>query len=77
MQRRITATASHFPPYRCYHGLVDKFLLLSIVLATFVAPVAAAGQRNPRKALRNMLAPMIAAELAYALFLRYWRSFPG
>jgi len=53
---------------------VDKLLLLSILLATFVFPMAAASQRQPRKALQTMLAAMIAAELGYAFFLRFLRG---
>jgi len=50
---------------------VDKLLLLSILVATFAVPIAGAGRRNPRKALQTMLMGIIAAELAYAFFVRF------
>ena len=71
MPRRLQQTTSRRLPTCCYHGVVDKVLLLSILVATFAVPIAGAGRRNPRKALQTMLTGMIAAELAYAFFVRF------
>ena len=48
-----------------------KFLLISVLLATCVVPAAAASGKKPLKSLQNMLVLMLAAELAYAFFLRF------
>ena len=48
-----------------------KLLLLSVLFATFLLPVAAASSRRPRRALRNLVIAMLLAEVAYAFFLRF------
>ena len=54
----------------CYHPVaVVKILLLSILIATFILPVAAARVREPRRALASLLLIMFAAEVCYAVFL--------
>lgn len=44
---------------------------MSILLATFVLPAAASASRRPRSALRGLIASILLAELAYALFLSF------
>ncbi len=46
-----------------------KFLLLSIVLLTFVIPAYAARGADPRRALLSALGAMLLVEAGYALFL--------
>ncbi len=46
-----------------------KFLLLSIVLLTFILPAYAARGRDPRRALLSVLGAMLMAEVGYAFFL--------
>lgn len=46
-----------------------KLLLLSILVATFVLPMAAAKVRQPRRALLSLLLLMLAVEVCYAVFL--------
>ncbi|MGZ6099189.1 MAG: hypothetical protein ACXWLL_12395 [Myxococcaceae bacterium] len=46
-----------------------KFLLLSIVLMTFVVPAYSARGRDPRRALLSALGTMLMVEIAYAFFL--------
>lgn len=46
-----------------------KLLLLSIVLATFVVPALVARERDPRRALRQVLLAMLGVEVCYAVFL--------
>lgn len=54
----------------CYHRLsVVKLLLISILIATFILPLAAAKVRQPRRALASLLLLMFAAEVCYAVFL--------
>ena len=48
---------------------VLKFLLLSILLLTFLLPAYAARMRDPRRALISTLVSMAFAELGYAFFL--------
>ncbi|HTS81510.1 MAG TPA: hypothetical protein VMH40_12995 [Myxococcaceae bacterium] len=48
---------------------MQKLLLLSILLATFVLPALAARVRSPRQALGSLLTTMLLAELAYAVLL--------
>jgi hypothetical protein len=48
---------------------VVKLLLLSILVATFVLPMAAAKVRQPRRALLSLLLLMLAVEVCYAVFL--------
>jgi hypothetical protein len=48
---------------------VLKFLLLSILLLTFLLPAYAARIRDPRRALVSALVSMAFAELGYAFFL--------
>jgi hypothetical protein len=48
---------------------VLKFLLLSIVLATFIVPAYAARGKDPRRALLTALGTMALVEIAYAIFL--------
>jgi hypothetical protein len=50
---------------------VLKLLLISVLFATFLLPAAAASSRMPRRALRNLIASVLLAELAYAFFLRF------
>ena len=50
---------------------VLKFLLLSVLIATFVAPALTAGAKNPRRALRFLVLAMSLVELGYAFFLRF------
>lgn len=53
-----------------YHpGPVLKFLLLSILILTFLLPAYAARMRDPRRALISALVSMAFAELGYAFFL--------
>jgi len=55
----------------CYHRFaVVKLLLISILIATFVLPVAAARIRQPRRALMSLLLLMFTAEVCYAVFLK-------
>lgn len=56
-------------PVSCYGLAVQKLLLLSILLATFVLPALAARVRSPRQALGSLLTTMLLAELAYAVLL--------
>jgi hypothetical protein len=51
---------------------VLKLLLMSLLFATFLLPAAAAPARRPLSALRALLISMLIAELAYALFLRFF-----
>jgi hypothetical protein len=54
----------------CYSRFpVVKLLLLSILVATFVLPMAAAKVRQPRRALLSLLLLMLAVEVCYAVFL--------
>ncbi|HUM09604.1 MAG TPA: hypothetical protein VLT82_01520 [Myxococcaceae bacterium] len=46
-----------------------KFLLLSIVLLTFIIPAYAARGKDPRRALLSALGAMALVELGYAFFL--------
>ncbi len=46
-----------------------KLLLISILLATFLLPLAAAKVRQPRRALLSLLLLMFTAEVCYAVFL--------
>jgi hypothetical protein len=55
----------------CYACAVLKLLLMSVLLATFLLPAAAAAGRKPFRALRITLVSMLVAELAYAFFLRF------
>jgi hypothetical protein len=48
---------------------VLKLLLLSILLATFFLPAAAARVKDPRRAMISMLTTMLLAEIGYALML--------
>ncbi len=50
-------------------GRVLKFLLLSILLATFILPAVASRIREPRRALVSALTSMLFAEVCYAFFL--------
>jgi hypothetical protein len=50
---------------------VLKLLLISVLFATFFLPAAVASSRRPRRALRNLIASILLAELAYAFFLRF------
>jgi len=50
---------------------VLKLLLISVLLATFVIPAAAASGKKPGQALRVTLLSILLAELAYAFFLRF------
>ena len=54
-----------------YSSGVLKFLLMSILFATFLVPAAAASGKYPLKALRATLAGMVVAALAYVVFLRF------
>jgi len=53
----------------CYHHLVVKLLLLSILVATFALPVLAARVQQARRALLSLLLLMFVAEVCYAVFL--------
>jgi hypothetical protein len=53
---------------------VLKFLLLSILLLTFLLPAYAARMRDGRRALISALVSMAFAELGYAFFL--WFLYP-
>jgi hypothetical protein len=46
-----------------------KLLLPSILIATFVLPVAAAKVHQPRRALLSLLLLMSTVEVCYAVFL--------
>ena len=48
---------------------MTKFLLLGILLATFLVPLATARVRNPRHGLWATLVLMAVVEVLYALFL--------
>ncbi|HYV67720.1 MAG TPA: hypothetical protein VE964_15850 [Myxococcales bacterium] len=48
-----------------------KLLLISVLFATFLLPLASASSRRPRSALRNLLIAMLCAEVGYAFFLRF------
>jgi hypothetical protein len=50
---------------------VLKFLLMSVVLATFLVPAATASRRKPLKALQATLAWMAVVGVAYLFFLRF------
>ena len=53
-----------------------KLFLLSILIATFALPVAAARVLEPRRALRSLLLLMFAFEVCYAVFLAlFYRRF--
>lgn len=52
-----------------------KLLLLSVVLATFLLPVRFARARSAERGLRNTVASMALAELAYAFFLMFLYSY--
>lgn len=49
--------------------LVVKFLLISIMIATFLLPVVAAKVHQPRRALLSLLLLMFTVEACYAVFL--------
>jgi hypothetical protein len=54
----------------CYpRAAVVKQLLLSILIATFVLPIAAARVQQPRRALMSLLWLMLSVEVCYAIFL--------
>jgi len=53
----------------CYGLAVQKLLLLSILLATFLLPALAAQVKSPRRALESLLAAMLLFEVGYAVFL--------
>jgi hypothetical protein len=55
----------------CYACAVLKLLLISVLLATFLLPAAAASGKKPFRALRLTLVSIVLAELAYAFFLRF------
>jgi hypothetical protein len=55
----------------CYACAVLKLLLISVLLGTFLLPLAAASGRKPLRALRIMLVSILIAELGYAFFLRF------
>jgi cyanate permease len=48
---------------------VLKFLLLSIILLTFIVPAYAARGKDPRRALLSALLTMAVVEVGYAFFL--------
>lgn len=48
---------------------MTKFLLLGILLATFLIPLVTARTRSPRRGLWLTLALITLAELGYAFFL--------
>lgn len=48
---------------------MTKFLLLGILLATFLVPLATGRMRDPKRGLWFTLVLMALAEVAYALFL--------
>jgi len=48
---------------------VVKQLLLSILIATFALPIAAARVQQPRRALLSLLWLMFAVEVCYGIFL--------
>jgi len=50
---------------------VAKFLLLSIILVTFVCPAYAARTTDPRRAFLTAVGGLLVAELAYAFFLYF------
>jgi hypothetical protein len=50
---------------------VLKFLLMSVLFATFLVPAAAASGRKPLQALRITLAWMAFTAVAYCFFLRF------
>jgi hypothetical protein len=50
---------------------VLKLLLLSVLFATFLVPLAAASGKRPLRALRITLVSFLVAEIAYAFFLRF------
>jgi hypothetical protein len=50
---------------------VLKLLLISVLLATFLLPAAAASSKRPARALRGLLISVLLAEVAYAFFLRF------
>jgi hypothetical protein len=54
-----------------YSSRVLKFLLMSVVLGTFLVPAATASGRKPLKALQATLAWMALVGLAYVFFLRF------
>ena len=44
---------------------------MSVLLATFLLPMAAASGKKPLRALRVTLVSFLVAEIAYAFFLRF------
>ena len=46
-----------------------KLLLLSLLLATFLIPVAAARVREPRRSFVSLLLLMATFQVCYAIFL--------
>jgi len=53
-----------------YHRFpVVKLFLLSILIATFALPVAAARVQHSRRALASLLLLMFLAEVGYGVFL--------
>lgn len=55
----------------CYRAPMQKLLLLSILLLTFLIPARAARVASPRRALRNLLGSMVLVQLGYAFFLYF------
>ena len=54
----------------CYpRAAVVTQLLLSILIATFALPIAAARVQQPRRALLSLLWLMFAVEVCYGIFL--------
>ena len=54
-----------------YHRPVLRLLLLSILLATLLLPLAAARIPNPRRAFASLLVYVLAAEVGYAFLLYF------
>ena len=70
-QRPDRGHAVSYHRLACYSLGVLKLLLISVLLATFVIPAAAASGKKPGQALRVTLLSILLAELAYAFFLRF------
>ena len=71
-RRKSAAGPGTRPPRTdaCYpRAAVVKQLLLSILIATFALPIAAARVQQPRRALLSLLWLMLAVEVCYAIFL--------
>lgn len=49
-----------------------KLLLISILFATFLLPVAAAKIPQPRRALLSLLVLMFTVQVCYAVFLVFF-----